>query len=325
MADAGSPLEGRYFGRSADRNACATAEPFETNTRLAPFPAQEIPAALTVIIPYFNEEGWIGKTIDSLAAQTLIDFNLVLVDNASSDGGSVEACVHADALAGVVTHLYEPLPGKTNALAAGLEGVETPLVAVCDADTIYPPNYLRQILELFDRNSDAVAVMAVGLYDPANSPAARRRIRKVLDKSRRHPGKCHTGGYAQAFRTDALRCAGGFDAKSWPYVLEDHEVAFRVMRSGTAVYAEDHYCFPSTRRTCRKAMDWTRFERLLYRCVPPRRLDWFFYDFLAPRLARRNSLAVVQRRRCWKTTPDEPWTIDDPTNPRASRSGALSG
>lgn len=257
---------------------------------------------LTLILPYFNEEGWIGKTIDSLAAQTERGFELLLVDNASTDASTEEARRHCGPLGDAVSFMVEPVPGKTNAMATGLEAVRTPYVAICDADTIYPPDYVRSVITLFERNPQAVAVMAIDLYETENG-AAERRIRKIMGKARRYPAKCHAGGYAQAFRTDALRRCGGFNSARWPHVLEDHEVAYRVMRHGKAIYSADHVCFPSTRRACRKAVHWTHAERLLYKVVPTRFLGWYFYRFLAPSLARRKCCATSLRTKSWRAPP----------------------
>ena len=41
---------------------------------------------LTIVLCFYNEERWIGRTLASLAAQTDRRFSLVLVDNGSTDG-----------------------------------------------------------------------------------------------------------------------------------------------------------------------------------------------------------------------------------------------
>lgn len=257
---------------------------------------------LTIILPFFNEQGWIGRTIDSLVAQSA-PFCLLLIDNGSTDHGAAEAAAHAAPLGSRATILSCPTPGKIHAMATGLAAVETPLVAICDADTSYPPDYVRRIITLFDDNPDAAAVMAIDLYASPLSPESMHRAAFILRKSRRFPGKCHAGGYAQAFRTEVLRASGGFDVQRWPYVLEDHEIVHRVMRHGRALYDADHICFPSARRTSRKTVSWTRAERLLYRYMPSRALDWYFYRFLGRRLAARNSVGLALRTKDWSSSP----------------------
>jgi len=258
---------------------------------------------LTIVLPFFNERGWIGRTIDSLAAQSDPRFRLLLIDNGSTDDGAAEAAIHAARLGSPSTILSCSVPGKIHAMAASLAAVETPLVAICDADTHYPPDYVKRIVALFERHPDAAAVMAIDLYAPQQSPQSVRRAAYILRKSRRFPNKCHAGGYAQAFRTSALRAAGGFEPRRWPYVLEDHEIVHRVMRHGRTLYDADHICFPSNRRTSRKSVSWTRTERLLYRYIPSQALDWYFYRFLGPRLAARNSMGIALRTKDWSSSP----------------------
>ncbi len=126
--------------------------------------------------------------------------------------------------------------------------------------------------------------MACDIYDAPETPQSTRRRRKIVLKSRLFSKICHTGGYAQAFRTDALRACGGYDLATWPFVLEDHEIIHRLLRIGHTVYSADHWCMPSERRTDRSGVSWTRLERLLYKFTPYPTKDWFFYRFLAARL-----------------------------------------
>lgn len=257
-------------------------------------------ALLTILLPFYNEEGWIGTTVDSLAVQTERRFRLLLLDNGSTDQGAAEARRHLAALSNIQADIVPaPIPGKVNALAAGLPLVSTPYVAICDADTRYPPFYVARCLALFTDQPDAAAVMAIDLYHPPGSQAAARRIDRILRKARRHRAQCHAGGYAQSFRTDALRVAGGFDMGRWPFVLEDHEIVHRVMRLGRVIYDPGHYCFPAQRRADRRAVSWTWGERLLYRFMPPDQMDWFFYDFLWHRLQRRNAYSIALRAKDW--------------------------
>jgi glycosyltransferase involved in cell wall biosynthesis len=256
---------------------------------------------LTIIIPFFNEEGWIGKTVASLAAQRDQRFQLLLVDNGSTDGGVIEARIAGASLGGRFRITSCATPGKTHAMQHGVAMVETPYVSICDADTIYPEHYAERVITLFEAAPNAAAVMAIDLYCAPDSPAAQKRSAFVLRKSRRFAAKCHAGGYAQSFRTEALRAAGGFDTAIWPYVLEDHEIMHRVHRHGPSIYHADHYCFPSERRTSRDSVSWNRLERLMYRYMPNAGMDWFLYSFLAARFTKRKTMATALREKQWQT------------------------
>ena len=254
---------------------------------------------VTVVLPFFNEQGWVGRTVQSLAAQGNHAFRLLLVDNGSTDEGAAEAAQAGEILGDRLQIVRCSIPGKINAMQFGLARVETPLVAICDADTFYPPDYIDRIVTLFAADPAAAAVMAIDIYRPLSDPVSRKRIEFVMRKSRRFAAKCHAGGYAQAFRTDCLREAGGFDTDLWPYVLEDHEIVHRVGRFGHSVYHPDHVCFPSERRTSRESVSWTRFERLLYRYMPSAGMDWYFYRFLAERLRSRKCHGTALREKTW--------------------------
>lgn len=254
---------------------------------------------LTLLLPYFDERGWLGPTIDSLVRQSDQRFRMVLVDNGSSDGSEQEAREHARALEGRAQFMRVSAPGKTEALAAAMRTVKTRFVSICDADTIYPPEYVANTLRLFAQAPKVVAVMAIDVYAAAGTRTSQRRISRILRKVSWWPCLCHAGGYAQSFCTATLRSAGGFDPKRWGFVLEDHEVMHRVMKLGAVRYAPEHYCFPSSRRLDRQGVSWTAFERLVYRCTPRVYLDWFFYSFLARRLCRRGGHAQRLREKSW--------------------------
>lgn len=254
----------------------------------------------SVVVPYYNEKDYLPAMLDALMAQTYRPFQLILVDNASADGSADLAraalanCEHITPL-----YLHEPRPGKINALECGLARVDTQFVAFCDADTWYPPHYLARCAEIFaNASSNVAAVMATRLKTPPG-PSPTWKQRKTLWVSRLLRKQAHTGGFGQTFRTDILRQAGGFSAARWPFVLEDHEVMQRVFKLGRAVHDTDLWCVPSQRRSDRSAVDWTLAERLLYHVVPFGLKDWFFYNFLAARFARRKMDQLKLREKSW--------------------------
>jgi glycosyltransferase involved in cell wall biosynthesis len=265
----------------------------------SPQPVPEAPL-ITLVLPYYNEAGWIGTTLQSLARQSDRRFRLVLIDNASTDTGCAEATAACAQMTDIdVRHVHAEQPGKISALLAGTAGIDTPFVATIDADTIYPKDYVARILRLFAANPKASAVMAIDLVAPMDSRQSRKRVRRIMRKARLFPCKCHAGGYAQAYRSDALARAGGFTPAIWPYTLEDHEITARVFRFGLPVYAADHVCFPSDRRSDRRSVDWTWGERLLYKLSPACLTVAFFHVFLAWRLRTRRAFSAELRQKSW--------------------------
>jgi glycosyltransferase involved in cell wall biosynthesis len=263
----------------------------------APVPAPVVPlrpAEWSVIVPFFNERDFLGLTLESLAAQTR-HFKLILVDNGSTDGSAEMAMESCIALGLDWTLITERRPGKVFALTTGLARVRTPLVATCDADTWYPADYLAEAQTLLARPGTAAAgAFFADRDDKADQRRNALHIRVMPSLLRR---QCHTGGAGQVFHTAALRRAGGFDAKLWNYVLEDHEIIHRVHREGGMKYSARFWCSPSPRPRNRESIRWTLGERILYHALAPVAGDWFFYRFLAARLDRRRMTSERIRER----------------------------
>lgn len=256
---------------------------------------QATPPRWSVLVPFFNERDFIADTVASLALQT-VPVRLILIDNASTDGSAAVAVAACRQMGIDHELIVEPRAGKVSALAAGLARVATPYVATCDADTWYPAGYLPAAQAVLERGH--VVAGAFFVPDTADARRLRREARRIAATAALLRGQCHTGGAGQAFRTDALRRAGGFDADRWGWVLEDHEIIHRVLRHGTMGYAADLWCCPAPRERDRASIRWTLGERLLYCTLAPVAGDWFFYRFLASRLrSRRLTSARIRERQ----------------------------
>ena len=102
-----------------------------------------------VVVPCYNEEKWIGATLDALAAQTLDDFRLVLVDNGSTDGtrAVIEERLRSSRLRDVIV-LDEPEKGTGRAADTGFRhAIDRGAEVVCrtDADCLPCPTWLAEL------------------------------------------------------------------------------------------------------------------------------------------------------------------------------------
>ncbi len=277
-------------------DAQAWGAPWETDGPTVPTPEW------TVLIPFFNERTLLPATLASLAKQD-VPFELILIDNASTDGGGDFAADICQRLGLRFKLLTDRRPGKVNALQTGLTRVRTPFVATCDADTLYPADYLRQAQVLLE-GRNAVAGGACFMPRGASADDRRAAMARMARAAALLPKQCHTGGAGQIFRTDALRQAGGFDADRWGYVLEDHEIMHRMVKIGALAFGGALWCTPSPRERDRDSIRWTLVERILYHATPGEARDWFFYTFLAGRLRARRLTSDRIRERQFYAQPD---------------------
>ena len=254
-----------------------------------------------VVIPYFNEIDYLGRTIRSWLDQTRLPEQLILVDNASTDG-SEALCrqLLADCHDIEVVYAQQPQPGRVHALDLGSQYVRCDVVAFCDADTYYPPHYLQLCASVFESApSNVVAVMAKDIYHEPERLAGRLNRWGYYLLSRVLTAHTFTGGCGQTLRTDALRRSGGYSTALWDYTMEDHELMCRIFKVGRSLYHPNLWCQPSQRRTTRSATHWSLYERAVYFLTQPFCGDWYFEKFLAPRFARRQMYQAKLRERAW--------------------------
>lgn len=98
--------------------------------------------AFTVVVPLFNTERYIQATLESIRAQTFGDYEVVVVDDASTDGGPgiVREAMANDARIRMVTQDNRGLAGARN---TGIRAARGRYVALLDADDLWLPRKLE--------------------------------------------------------------------------------------------------------------------------------------------------------------------------------------
>lgn len=107
---------------------------------------------VTIIMPARNAEGCIGTALESLRAQTYEDFELLVVDNGSTDRTGEIATKYADRV------IREGKPGLSNARNAGIQAASGEILAFTDADCIADAGWVERIVRFFRDHPDEVVV-----------------------------------------------------------------------------------------------------------------------------------------------------------------------
>lgn len=113
-----------------------------------------------IVIPAHNEAEHIEKTLLSLACQTLLPKELVVVDDHSTDTTSEAILLCAEKFPFIrlvkIQSTEKHLPGSKviQAFCKGLETLDDDYDIICkfDADLIFPENYLEKIAKIFNEN-----------------------------------------------------------------------------------------------------------------------------------------------------------------------------
>lgn len=117
---------------------------------------------LSVIVPVFNEEQYLEKTLISLSNQTLNpnEFEIVcVVDERSMDHSDKICREHADRTITVP-------PGKLSARDAGIQSARGEVIVAVDSDSMYEPDHLANIKKIFENPKYVAACGWTKLLDP---------------------------------------------------------------------------------------------------------------------------------------------------------------
>jgi glycosyltransferase involved in cell wall biosynthesis len=110
----------------------------------------------SVIIPLFNKGPFISRCLKSVYSQTNQDFEVIVVNDGSTDDGVSQVRVMYPA----VTIINQENRGVAEARNTGINHSKAPYVAFLDADDAWHPNYLSSVSEVMfkHRCADIIGV-----------------------------------------------------------------------------------------------------------------------------------------------------------------------
>ncbi len=106
-------------------------------------------AAISVVVPTFNDVGRIGDALRSIVEQTLPPGEIVVADDGSQDATERFVRDFAASQAGGVRIHYVKLPGHSGVVAArnaGIAAARGEWIAECDSDDVWAPTKLERQL-----------------------------------------------------------------------------------------------------------------------------------------------------------------------------------
>jgi cellulose synthase/poly-beta-1,6-N-acetylglucosamine synthase-like glycosyltransferase/peptidoglycan/xylan/chitin deacetylase (PgdA/CDA1 family)/spore germination protein YaaH len=201
--------------------------------------------AVAVLVPAYNEEKVIERTVRSVLASDYPNLRVIVIDDGSSDKtlAVARAAFAAEEASGMVTLLTKPNSGKADALNLGLQYLQGEEIFVgIDADTIIAPTAISRLVPRFlNQKVGAVAGNAkvgnrVNLWtrwqalEYITSQNFERRALNTLGAVSVVPGAIG------AWRVSAVRQAGGYHTDT---VAEDADLTMALLRRGYRVEYED--------------------------------------------------------------------------------------
>ena len=107
---------------------------------------------VSVVIPAFNAKKWIAEAIDSVLAQSFEGYEIVIVDDGSTD--ATEQALGGLIRAKQIRYFRQEQRGVSAARNRGVDESRGQLIAFLDADDLFHPEKLRKQVALFDQQPD---------------------------------------------------------------------------------------------------------------------------------------------------------------------------
>ena len=207
--------------------------------------------SFSVIVPAYNEEKYIARTLTALRRQTIKDFEIIVKDGNSSDRTVEIAREHADK---VISEIDFSAADARNQGASCANG---DILVFVDADTELPPYMLERFAELM-KNDGVVGGSCKKV--PEGGDVLNRLIYELVNLSVFFSPYFRVGGAhgnCMFIRRSVFNEVGGFNPKI--KIAEEQEFVRSAMRFGKFIFLLDMCVLESPRRI----REWGRMKLYL--------------------------------------------------------------
>lgn len=187
--------------------------------------------AISVVIPAYNAAWCLGRAIDSVLTQTLRDYELIVVDDGSTDG----TARLLEGYRGRLRSLTQPNGGQSSARNAGIQVARGRYVAFLDSDDWWSPGKLERQLTFMEAHPDVVfCSTSASVVDPDGRVLGEWRCQlrdgRALEAIFSATATIAGSASAVIARRAALVSIGGFDESLKG--LEDTDLWMRLAAKG---------------------------------------------------------------------------------------------
>lgn len=183
---------------------------------------QHVPP-VTVVVTAYNREQFIAEALESVLGQTFTDFEVLVVDDCSTDGTRHVAAEYARRDPRVRLMFNERNLGDYPNRNHAARQVRTPYFKFHDSDDVMYPHCLQVMHGMLDAEPRASFALTSGIAWPGGPSPMLLTPQQAYAREFLGTGVFHLGPAAALFRTAFFRVLGGFaergvgsDAMFWP-------------------------------------------------------------------------------------------------------------
>jgi len=199
---------------------------------------------VSIIVPAYNSAKYLPTAINSVISQTYDQWELVIVDDGSTDETRELVSSYGSQLGDKLRYVYQPNRGLPAARNTGIRSARGDLIALLDADDMWLPLRLERSVAAMD--SDAEIGLVHGKFERVNtegSPIGQVQpafVRKYLSgriADHIYTRRVHLGCPTVTFRRCCIDKAGWFDETM--RATEDRDLWFRIARHYKTAFVDE--------------------------------------------------------------------------------------
>lgn len=189
---------------------------------------------VSIVLPIYNGQKYIRKSIESIIGQTFEDWELIVVNDCSTDNTEeiVKNYIKKDSRIKLVSNsVNQKLP---NSLNIGFQYAKGNYLTWTSDDNIYLPNAIDKMVRYLDKNNNAYMVCAGMEYIDENDTP----IGKHVKYDNTNMLLNNVLGACFMYRKKVMEIIGGYDASQ--FLVEDYDYWLRILfRFGSIHYIDE--------------------------------------------------------------------------------------
>ena len=196
---------------------------------------------ISVIVPVYNGEKFLAKCLDALNASSYGSFELIVVDDGSTDM-SYEIALSKGAKV-IRTHRRQSGPALARNL--GVEQAVGDIVFFVDADVVVRQDTIARIADDFIKHPEIAALFGSYDDDPEekNFLSQYRNLFHHFVHQQASPNAATFWAGCGAMRRESFNVVGGFDGVQYPKPsIEDIEIGYRLFGKGFSILLDKEIC-----------------------------------------------------------------------------------
>lgn len=199
--------------------------------------------SVSVLLPAFNAEKYLAEAVDSVLAQTHDNFELLLINDGSTDGTAemIDAYAARDSR---VRAIHHPNWGMGASLNHAIELAQHDWIARMDADDIMLPNRLDRQAQFIADNPDVdVAATLVEMIDAEGNPRWKTSSelvdRTTFHRHVRENRVLHIYHPSVLMRKSIVQAVGGYRQQFWS--ADDMDLWNRIAEGGGLILVQPEH------------------------------------------------------------------------------------